>query len=59
MQYEEENAGGLSKAELDQATDLMVKNGEIDDPNMRQMGQSRRAYYKELKKVIEAADVLV
>lgn len=59
MQFEEENAGTLSKAELDVATDLMVKNGEIDDPNMRQMGQSRRAYYKELKKVIEAADVLV
>lgn len=37
----------------------MVKSGEIEDPNQRQMGQSRRAYYRELKKVIEAADVII
>ena len=50
---------GLTQAELAEATDLMVKAGEIDDPNLRQMGQSRRAYFKELKKVIEAADVII
>lgn len=59
-QFEEENKmGGLTKAEMDEATRLMVEAGEINDPNLRQMGQSRRAYYKELKKVIEAADVLI
>ena len=59
-QYEEETKmGGLTKSELEEATNLMVKAGEIDDPNLRQMAQSRRAYFKELKKVIEAADVVV
>ena len=58
--FEEENKfGGLTKAEIEEATSLMVKAGEIDDPNLRQMAQSRRAYFKELKKVIEAADVLI
>lgn len=29
------------------------------DPHERHMQQSRKAYYKELKKVIEAADVVI
>jgi len=29
------------------------------DPNERQMMQSRKAYYRELKKVLEAADVVL
>ena len=37
----------------------MAKTGEIEDPNTRQMGQSRKAYYRELKKVIEASDVII
>ena len=37
----------------------MVKAGEIEDPNMRQTAQSRKAYYRELKKVIEASDVII
>ena len=37
----------------------MVDAGEIDDPNARQMAQSRKAYYRELKKVIEASDVII
>lgn len=37
----------------------MVEQGEIEDPNMRQMAQSRKAYYRELKKVLEAADVII
>jgi nuclear GTP-binding protein len=37
----------------------MVSVGEIEDPNARQMAQSRKAYYKELKKVIEASDVII
>lgn len=37
----------------------MVKSGEIDDPNARQMSQSRKAYYRELKKVVESSDVLI
>ena len=32
---EEVKMGGLTKAELDEATSLMVKAGEIDDPNLR------------------------
>ena len=60
--YEDEHKGGvagLTDAEMREATDLLVKNGEISDPNLRQMGQSRRAYYRELKKVLEAADVII
>lgn len=34
---EETKMAGLTKAELDEATNLMVKAGEIDDPNARQM----------------------
>jgi hypothetical protein len=30
-----------------------------DDPNERTMMQSRKAYYRELKKVIEESDVLI
>jgi nuclear GTP-binding protein len=37
----------------------MVKSGEIQDPEARKMAQSRRAYYKELRKVVEASDVLI
>ena len=37
----------------------MVETGEMADPNLRQMAQSRKAYYKELKKVIEASDVII
>jgi hypothetical protein len=36
----------------------MKETGELD-PNSRQMAQSRRAYIKELKKVVEAADVII
>ena len=60
INYEEEKKmGGLTDAEIREATNLMVKSGEIDDPNSRQMAQSRKAYYRELKKVIEASDVII
>ena len=36
----------------------MKETGELD-PNSRSMAQSRRAYIKELKKVVEAADVII
>lgn len=36
----------------------MRQTGELD-PNSKQLGTSRRAYHKELKKVIEAADVVI
>ena len=36
----------------------MQMTGELKTVD-RQMGQSRRAYYKELKKVIEASDVVL
>lgn len=40
------NPEGETKAEADM------------DPNERQMAQSRKAYYKELKKVLEESDVI-
>ena len=51
--------GGLTQKEIAEATDLMVQAGEIDDPNAKAMGQSRRAYVKELKKVVENSDVII
>ena len=37
--YEEEKKmGGLTQGEIAEATDLMVKAGEIDDPNAKAMG---------------------
>lgn len=56
---EETKKGGLTDQEIKDATNLMVKVGEINDPEARKMAQSRRAYYKELKKVVDAADVLI
>jgi len=53
---EEKKMGGLTNQELREAEDLMMQTGELET---RQMGQSRRAYIKELKKVIEAADVII
>jgi len=49
----------LTEAEIKEAERLMVETGEMADPNLRQMAQSRKAYYKELKKVIEASDVII
>jgi len=57
LQFEDKN-GTLTAEEIKQAEDLMKMTGEI--PNVdRQMAQSRRAYYKELKKVIDASDVVL
>lgn len=44
--------GGLTEEELKEAEMLM-------DPNKKAMNQSKKAYLKELKKVVEAADVIV
>ena len=49
----------MTEAEIKEAERLMVETGEMADPNLRQMAQSRKAYYKELKKVIEASDVII
>ena len=51
--------GGLTDAQLREAEGLMISQGEIADPNSRQMQQSRKAYYRELKKVIENSDVII
>lgn len=32
---------------------------EFNDPNERQMAQSRKAYYRELKRVLEESDVVI
>ena len=56
---EETKKGGLTDQEIRDATNLMIKSGKINDPEARKMAQSRRAYYKELRKVVEASDVLI
>jgi len=48
----------LTAEEIKEAEDLMKMTGEIPTVD-RQMAQSRRAYYKELKKVIDASDVVL
>ena len=60
IHYEEEvnKFGGMTEAELQEAEALMKETGELD-PNSRSMAQSRRAYIKELKKVCDAADVII
>ena len=52
--YEEEKNefGGLTKEEVEEAKQLM-------DPNAKQMNQSKKAYMKELKKVLESSDVVI
>lgn len=52
MFEEEKKFGGLTEAELKEAENLM-------DPNAKSMNQSKKAYAKELKKVVEASDVLI
>lgn len=49
---EEKKFGGLTEEELREAENLM-------DPNARAMQQSKKAYAKELKKVVEASDVII
>jgi ribosome biogenesis GTPase A len=52
------HAKNVSKSYGDTYTPI-EKDTEDVDPNARQMGQSRRAFYKELKKVIDTADVVL
>jgi len=60
ISFEEESKfNGLTEREVIEATALMVKSGQIEDPNSKQMAQSRKAYYRELKKVVEASDVII
>ena len=40
-------------------TDMKDREIEVKDADLRQMGQSRKAFYRELKKVIEASDVVI
>jgi len=52
--YEDETKG-LTVEEIKEAERLLAG----DDPNARSMMQSKKAYIKELKKVIEASDVII
>jgi hypothetical protein len=52
FEEEEKKYGGLTEQEIREAEAII-------DPNARAMGQSKKAYAKELKKVIEASDVLI
>jgi nuclear GTP-binding protein len=49
---EEEKRHGLTEEEIREAEALL-------DPNARAMNQSKKAYAKELKKVVEASDVII
>ncbi len=52
-QFEEEKKfGGLTEEELREAENII-------DPNAKSMNQSKKAFAKELKKVVEASDVLI
>ena len=55
-----------AQAAVDKYEDAFVQKGQIDedeyknlDPNEKQMAQSRKAYYKVLKSVIEESDVVL
>ena len=50
--FEEEKNDGLTEQEIKDAEAII-------DPNARAMSQSKKAYAKELKKVVEAADVVI
>lgn len=50
--HEEEKRHGLTEEEIREAESIM-------DPNARAMSQSKKAFAKELKKVVEAADVII
>jgi nuclear GTP-binding protein len=52
FEEEEKRYGGLTEKELREAENIL-------DPNARAMSQSKKAYAKELKKVIDASDVLI
>ena len=49
---EEERKEGLTEQEIKEAEAII-------DPNSRSMAQSKKAYAKELKKVVEASDVVI
>jgi predicted GTPase len=53
---EEKLVGGLTETEIKEAEALMGETGECAT---RVIMQSRRQYIKELRKVIEAADVVI
>ena len=52
FEEEEKKYGGLTETEVREAESIL-------DPNARAMNQSKKAYAKELRKVIEASDVIV
>ena len=59
-----ENQQKSYKEEHGEVYNGMVKDPDMEDtsivdPNEKQMAQSRKAYYRELKKVIEASDVII
>lgn len=57
IQSQEEDHSKLTPEEIKEAERLMVLTGELDAPTA--IGMSRRAHYKEMKKMLEVADVVL
>ena len=54
-----EEKGKLTEAEIKEAERLMEITGEIQPNAAKQQGMGRRAFYKELQKVMEVSDVIL
>lgn len=54
-----EEKGQLTDAEIKEAERLMEITGEIESNAAKGYGLSRRAFYKELQKVMEVSDVIL
>lgn len=59
VQQEKINEGELTAKEIEEAEKLMVQTGEIEELPQKEYGLSRRAYFKELERVLEDSDVIL
>ena len=57
IQKEEDDHSKLTPEEVKEAERLMVLTGELDAPAT--IGMSRRAHFKEMKKMLDVADVVL
>ena len=59
IQQEKKTEGELTAQEIEEAERLMVQTGEIEAQPTKEFGISRRAYFKELERVLEDSDVIL